>query len=79
MSQIVLGHNPLSSRYHLKADASVSMLTIHLSQDGVNQLFVNTYGKEYFENLDTTEFKELIVTYVKDNFNLTIDAITNNV
>ena len=66
-------HNPLSARYHLEVDATASILTINLSQDGVNQVLINTYGMEDLKNLDQKAFKERIVAYIKEHFNVAID------
>lgn len=70
----VNAHNPLSSKYHLETSIDASLLTINLSQDGVNQVLINEYGRDYTEKLDQKEFKELIINYVKKNFTLTIDG-----
>jgi len=67
------GHNPLSSRYHLEAGEQASLLSINLSQNGVNNALLKKYSKEHFEELNKKEFEELIVSYIKNNFNLSID------
>jgi len=72
-SLYAFGHNPLSARYHLKAGEQASLLTINLSQDGVNHLFLKKYGAEKFAIIHQNEFKEWIVDYIKSNFNLSID------
>lgn len=69
----LFGHNPLSARYHLKAGEQGSSLTINLSQDGVNHLYSKIYEKEKLEKISQKEFKEWIVDYIKNNFNLSID------
>lgn len=68
------GHNPLSARYHLEAGDHVSLLTINLSQDGINHALIKKHGKEMLETIGQNEFKTLIVAYVKSNFNLIIDG-----
>lgn len=70
---ITLAHNPLSAKYHLNAGQKASILTIQLSQDGVNQVLIEKYGKEKINTIEQKEFKELIVDYIKSNFNLSIN------
>jgi len=69
-----LAHNPLSSRYHLEAGEQASLLSINLSQDGVNSVMLKKYGKEKLEGSNQKEFEELIVDYIKSNFNLIING-----
>ncbi|MEM9824235.1 MAG: DUF6702 family protein [Bacteroidota bacterium] len=66
-------HNPLSARYHFEVGAEVSLLTISLSQDGVHQALIKGYGRERLEVSTEKEYKELLVAYVKKNFQLQID------
>ena len=73
---ITLAHNPLSAKYHLNAGQKASILTIQLSQDGVNQVLIEKYGKEKINTIEQKEFKELIVDYIKSNFNLSINQET---
>lgn len=68
-----LGHNPLSARYHLEAGEQASLLTVNLSQDGVNQALLQTHDQQELEDLDQKQFEELIVDYVKRNFNLSVN------
>lgn len=67
------GHNPLSAKYHLEAGEKVSLLTINLSQDGVNQVLLKAYSEKELEALSQNEFKALIVNYIKSNFSLSFD------
>jgi hypothetical protein len=69
----LLGHNPLSARYQLDAGENSSLLTINLSQSGLNQAMIKEYSKIQLDSLDEKEYKELIVEYIKSNFSLTID------
>jgi hypothetical protein len=73
-SIICLGHNPLSARYHLESGENASMLSISLSQDGVNHALLNRYTSEELDKLSRKEFEELIVQYIKDNFDLIVDS-----
>ncbi|MDA8693249.1 hypothetical protein N9L92_04235 [Saprospiraceae bacterium] len=68
------GHNPLSARYHLESNDKVSLLTINLSQDGVNSALYKVHNKEDIAALSRAEFEELIVDYIKSNFSLNIDG-----
>lgn len=67
------GHNPLSARYHFEAGENTSLLTINLSQDGVNHLLSKIVSPEKLKTITSVELKELIVDYIKSNFNLSID------
>ncbi len=66
-------HNPLSARYHLETGANGSLLTINLSQNGIDHALLKKYGKDKLEEINQNEFKELIVDYIKSNFNLSVD------
>ncbi len=68
------GHNPLSAKYHIEAGEHASLLSVSLSQDGVNHVFSKKYGKERFSEMNRKEFEELLVDYIKKNFNLSIDG-----
>lgn len=68
-----LGHNPLSARYHLEAGEQASLLTVNLSQDGVNQALLQTHDQQELEGMDQKQFEELIVDYVKRNFSLSVN------
>ncbi len=68
----MFSHNPLSARYHLEAGEEVSLLTINLSQDGVNQILLKQYSKKELDNMSQKQFEELIVDYIKSNFSLSI-------
>jgi len=70
---ISFGHNPLSAKYHLEAGEKVSLLTINLSQDGVNQAMLKNYSEQQLAAMTENSFKELIVNYIKSNFNMTFD------
>jgi len=67
------GHNPLAAKYNLEAGAQASLLTINLSQNGVNQALLKKYSKEKLEEMSQQEWKELIVDYIKNNFSLSFD------
>lgn len=71
---LTFGHNPLSARYHLEANDKVSLLTISLSQDGVNQALLAANKLTTLSHLNRIELEEMIVAYVKRNFNLTLDG-----
>jgi hypothetical protein len=67
------GHNPLSARYHLEAGAPASLLTINLSQSGINQALLKTHDPQELAGLDQQQLEELIVDYVKRNFSLSVN------
>ncbi|WP_405610588.1 hypothetical protein [Polaribacter sp. Asnod1-A03] len=68
-------HNPLSAKYYLEATPSGSLLTINLSQSGINHLMTQKFSEEYFENIDEKAWKELIVNYIKEHFTLNVDGV----
>jgi len=67
------GHNPLAAKYHIAAGQQASLLTINLSQDGVNHTLIKIYGREHLDTISQLAFEELIVEYIKNNFTLYID------
>lgn len=71
----VAAHNPLSARYHFEAGSLASELTISLSQDGVNQALLQTHDRKELEALPRNAFEELIVAYLKSNFNLSVNGL----
>ena len=71
---MVSAHNPLSARYHFEAGSLASELTINLSQDGVNQALLQSHDRPELEALPRKAFEELIVAYVKDNFDLSVNG-----
>jgi hypothetical protein len=72
-SVVACAHNPLSARYTLVSDNNACVLEISLSQDGINQALINTYGKDFITDMDQKDFKELIVSYIKEHFDLHVD------
>lgn len=72
----VAAHNPLSARYHFEAGSLASELTINLSQDGINNTLLQHHERQLLEELPRKAFEELIVAYVKDNINLSINGLS---
>ncbi len=70
---LTLAHNPLSARYHWQAGEQGSLLTINLSQDGINLALLQTHEQEELERLSQQVFEELIVDYLKANFSLKVN------
>lgn len=70
----VFAHNPLSAKYRFEAGEPSSLLTIQLSQRGVDHALIKKYSQEYLDSLNPQAFEELIVKYVKTNFYLAIDG-----
>jgi hypothetical protein len=68
------GHNPLSSRYYLEAGVQASILTVNLSQQGVNMALIAKLGEEGFHQLNQQELKEHLAQYIKTNFILSING-----
>jgi hypothetical protein len=69
-----LGHNPLSARYYVESSEKVSVLTINLSQDGLNSALLKSYDRVEMTSMSSKDFKELVVSYIKRNFSLEIDG-----
>lgn len=68
------GHNPLSARYFLEVNENATILTINLSQDGINNVLIEKLGKETFNQLELEQLKEQIFQYIRSNFYLSIDG-----
>lgn len=66
-------HNPLSALYYLEVNERMSILTISLSQNGLNEALRKHFPEINLEDLSNSEYKELAVNYVKENFNLLIN------
>jgi hypothetical protein len=69
----LFAHNPLSSKYYLEHNEKGSFLSVYLSQTGANQALIKKYGQETIQQKSTLEYKELLVDYIKANFNLSIN------
>jgi len=68
------GHNPLSARYHFEAGENASLLTINLSQDGVNNFLSKKFDREELSNFSGKELEIIIVEYIKDNFSMSAEG-----
>lgn len=69
----LFAHNPLSAKYYLEHNEKGTFLSIYLSQTGVDKAFNKKYGQEIIQQKTALEYKELLVQYIKSNFNLKID------
>ena len=76
--QTMHAHNPLSAMYYLEVKEGINILNINLSQNGLNAALKKHYSKINFENLPHTEYKQLTVNYLKENFHLVINGNTIN-
>ena len=72
---LTFGHNPLSARYYLEANEQVSLLTVNLSRDGINQALIKQYGSDRLQAFSKNELEKVIVDYIKRHFNLSYDDI----
>lgn len=72
--QTLLAHNPLSALYYLEANEQMSILTISLSQSGLNEALKKQDSEIKPEELSNTEYKELAVNYIKEHFELSING-----
>lgn len=71
---LAYAHNPLSATYYLEASKGVSVLNIYLAQAGLNQALIQIHGKENIDKMHIDDYKQEVVTYVKNNFQLSIDG-----
>jgi len=71
-------HNPLSAMYYLEVKEDINLLNINLSQNGLNEALKKQYSKINLEELTNTEYKQLAVNYLKENFHLEINGNTIN-
>jgi len=71
---ILSAHYPLSAKYYFEASDEISILNIYLSQDGLERAMIAQYSVDEINSLSTAEYKELIVGYVRGNFNLEVDG-----
>ena len=72
--QTMHAHNPLSAMYYLEVKENINILNINLSQNGLNEALKKQYSKIDFEELSATEYKQLAVNYLKENFHLDING-----
>lgn len=70
----LFAHNPLSAKYYLEHGPKGTFINIYLSQDGVNQAMIQKYGEAVLQQQNPLEFKQLIVDYIKDNFELAVNG-----
>jgi hypothetical protein len=69
----LFAHNPLSAKYYLEHNEKGTFLSVYLSQTGVDKALNKKYGQETIRQKTALEYKELLVQYIKSNFNLNID------
>ncbi|WP_158978718.1 hypothetical protein [Cellulophaga sp. L1A9] len=69
----LLAHNPLSALYYLELKDNLGILSISVSQDGLNEALKKQYLTEDFTTITTEKYKELAVRYIKDHFDLTLN------
>lgn len=74
--QTMHAHNPLSAMYYLEVKENINILNINLSQNGLNEALKKQYSKINLEELSSTEYKQLAVNYLKENFYLDINGQT---
>lgn len=72
--QTIHAHNPLSAMYYLEVKENINILNINLSQTGFHEALKKQYSKTNFEELPLTEYKQLAVNYLKENFHLVVNG-----
>ncbi|MFI8604120.1 hypothetical protein ACIGCP_06650 [Cellulophaga baltica] len=68
-----MAHNPLSALYYLELKDNLGILSISVSQDGLNEALKKQHPLEDFTTITTIKYKELAVQYIKDNFDLRLN------
>ena len=68
-----MAHNPLSAVYYLELKDHLGILSISVSQDGLNEALIKQHPLEDFTTITTIKYKELAVQYIKDNFDLRLN------
>ncbi|WP_158977533.1 hypothetical protein [Cellulophaga sp. L1A9] len=71
----LLAHNPLSAMYRLETKNDGGVLHVFLTQAAVNKALVAIHGTDVMNTVSEKEFKELIVSYIKENFKLAINNV----
>jgi len=71
---IVMSHNPLSAAYYLEVNENLNILNIYLSQGGINKAIITKFGEEKVNAMSSDEFKQVIVDYIKENFELSVNG-----
>ncbi len=69
----LLAHNPLSAIYRFEPQNDNGILKIYLTQVAVDKALKDIHGANFISTLSEKQFKELIVSYVKDNFKLNVN------
>lgn len=73
---LLFSHNSLSAIYSIEGISNGNVLNINLTQSAVNKALRDIYGVEFLEKTGEKKLKELIVNYIKENFNLKINNST---
>lgn len=69
-------HNPITSKFELRASLEEgALLNIYLTQAGVHKALTKKYPEMPFEKMPLDEYKELIVSYVKEHTHLIADGV----
>lgn len=70
----VRAHNPLTAKFELNAvSENGAILHVHLSQTGLHQALTKHYTKVDFKTIETTDYKELAVQYLKKHLTIVAD------
>ena len=77
ISHTIQAHNPLVSRFELKASLEQgALLDIYLTQAGVHNALEKTYPKLDFTKLSIEAYKKLVVKYIRAHTELIADGKT---
>lgn len=67
-------HDTKIATFTLRDTGAGWLVEMNFAQAGVDAAMIEEYGKQRLEELDKKSYQNLVVDYVKSNFNLTIDG-----
>ncbi|WP_422361050.1 hypothetical protein [Reichenbachiella sp.] len=69
-----VAHNAKIATFTLRDTGAGWLVEMNFAQAGVDATMIEIHGSEKLENLDKKSYQNLIVEYVKSNFNLKVDG-----
>jgi len=69
----LFAHNPMQSSLKLSIYEQSGILEVNLAQYGVEQALIKKYPDLDLKSINPTDFKELLINYLKENIAITID------
>lgn len=70
-----MAHNPLTAKFELNtnSEAGAAILNIYTSQTGVHEAMIKYYTATDFASIEATEYKKLLVQYLKKHISIHAD------